>query len=186
MLFRKRSITYWTGTVLIILSVLLLFAIYSPFIYLFLFPHKIASVPHKGTYIMIPKIGAFAPIISNVNPWNEGEYREKLKLGVAAARGFAAPGQQGTIFLFAHSSDYPWNITRYNTAFFRLGELSKGDVITLYVNGKPASYKVYAIKVVWPQEVQYVKNSMRRELILQTCTPIGTDFQRLLLFAKPA
>lgn len=40
-------------------------------------------------------------------------------------------------------------------------------------------------KTVWPNEVKYLKEDQGDILILQTCTPIGTALQRLLVFAKP-
>lgn len=123
--------------------------------------------------------------MEGVNPFNEEEYRKALEKGVAQAKGTALPGEKGTIFLFAHSSDFPWRITRYNVAFFRLPELQKGDKINIFRNGKEYKYKVTDKKTVWPSEVNYLLDTKKTQLILQTCFPIGTSLQRLLVFAKP-
>lgn len=168
-----------------ITGVLLLIYIYYPIAQIYLFPNKsLQPISKKGMSISIPKIYAQGPIIPNVNPWKESEYLPKLRLGVALAKGYAAPGDGGVSFLFAHSSDLPWNITRYNTAFFRIGELLNGDKIFILRDGKRYVYRVYDKKVVWPNQVEYLKRSVPNGIILQTCTPIGTNFQRLLVYAK--
>jgi len=43
---------------------------------------------------------------------------------------------KGTIFLFAHSTDAPWNIIRYNAVFYLLRELDAGDGIIVFFLGK--------------------------------------------------
>ena len=149
-------------------------------------PPKLLQPPKTGEFITIPKIQAQAPIVENANPWDEVEYRQKLLKGVAQAKGTAAVGSsKGTIYLFSHSSDVPWRITRYNTAFYKLGQVKVGDLIILMKNGKEYKYKIYDKKVVWPTELKYLKDVSKTQLILQTCTPVGTDFQRLLVFATP-
>lgn len=169
----------------------LLLFIYYPFIGLFLFPQKLQSYSHvKGLYIQIPKINAEAPLVENVDPWNETEYLNKLRGGVAIAKGTGLPGDNRTSYLFAHSSDVPWDITRYNTAFFRLGELKRGDIIKIFRDGKELDFVVYDEKTIWPNNVEFLNDAIKDQskshptIILQTCTPIGTDWQRLLLFAK--
>lgn len=173
------------GNFLIILSLGIIFYIYFPVLSLYFFPQRIeVQAAKKGLFIEIPKINAAAPIISNVDPWNEEEYRAKLKTGVAHAKGTAIPGEKGTSFLFAHSSDAPWNSTRYNIAFYRLSELEINDEVVVLKNGEKLKYRVVEKKEVWPTEVKYLKESSDYNLILQTCTPIGTSLKRLLIFAN--
>ena len=183
---KPKKIKYHLGNAFIALSLAILFFIYFPFINAYLNPPKISpNINVKGYFIQIPKISAQAPIILNVNPWDPKEYRQKLKKGVAHAKNTALPGEKGTSFLFAHSSGPPWEISRYNTVFFRLGELKKGDEIIIVKDGKKLKYRVREKKEVWPTEVSYLKDLTRNQLILQTCTPIGTDLKRLLIFADP-
>lgn len=166
-------------------SLLLLIFIYYPLINLYLFPNKLTSnTVDKSFYIEIPKINVKTSVIKNVDPFNEKEYRASLEKGIAQAKGTVLPGEKGTTFLFAHSSDLPWRITRYNVAFFRLPELQKRDPITIFRNGKEYRYKVIEKKTVWPSEVNYLLDTKKTQLILQTCVPIGTAFQRLLVFAE--
>jgi sortase (surface protein transpeptidase) len=53
--------------------------------------------------IVIPKLGANAKVIANVNPGDYNDYINALKLGVAHSRGTVYPGQIGNTYLFAHS-----------------------------------------------------------------------------------
>jgi len=178
---------YHLGTVLIMFSLAGFVFIFYPLISAY-FPQKLVTTQASAQgdiIITIPKINAQAQVISNVDPWDERIYDEALKKGVAQAKGTALPGEKGTTFLFAHSSGLPWEMTRMNTIFLRLGELQTGDSIIIQNNGKKLEYKVRETKVVDPSQVHYLLDTKRTQLILQTCTPIGTSLQRLLIFADP-
>lgn len=182
-----NRVFYHLGNLLIILSLLGFSYILFPIARIYLFPPSIQPVStQKGIFLTIPKIHAQAPIIENVNPWNEYEYLGALRKGIAHAKGTALPGEKGTVFLFAHSSGAPWDIAWYNTIFLRLGELEKGDSIEISDNGKKYLFNVSEKKEVWPNEVNYLLESKKNQLILQTCTPIGTSLKRLLIFANPS
>jgi sortase A len=134
--------------------------------------------------VVIPKIGANARVIAGVDTSNEREYSEVLKKGVAQALGTAFPGEGGHIFLFAHSTDYWWNINTYNAVFYLLGKLEKGDDINIFYKGERFVYQVIDTRIVDPSEVEYITRKTNTEfLTLQTCWPLGTTFKRLLVFA---
>lgn len=136
--------------------------------------------------IIIPKIGANAPILPNVDAGIPGEYLPALQKGVAHAAGTVFPGVSGNIFLFAHSTDAFWNIGRYNAIFFLLKELDKGDEIDVFFQGKRHIYRVVNTMVVDPSQTQYLTDRTPYEqLTLQTCWPPGTTLQRLLVVARP-
>jgi LPXTG-site transpeptidase (sortase) family protein len=181
----KNTFLSYLGTILIGLSLLGLGVTFYPVVAMYLYPSALTPVVKKGTFITIPKIHAQAPVILNVDPWNEAAYKEALHHGVAHAKGTQLPGQKGTTYLFAHSSGMPWEITGYNTVFLRLPELDKDDQIILTVDGKQHKYAVAEKKEIQPTDVSYLVNSTRNMLILQTCTPIGTSLRRLLIFASP-
>ena len=173
------------GNFLILGSILLFFLLFYPLISIYLFPPKIQNIKDlPNNYISVPKIHAQAPVTFNVNAFNENEYQEVLKRGVAHAKNTALPGQKGSVFIFAHSSGNPIEISNYNTIFLKLGELKKNDEIQIKKDGKIFIYRVTEKKVVWPSEVEYLKQD-RDQLILQTCWPIGTSLKRLLIFASP-
>lgn len=151
---------------------------------MYLFPAPAPTPASKGIQVWIPKIRATGVVVPNVDPWKKTEYELALKHGIAAAKGFALPGEHGPIYLFAHSSGLPWELTRYNTVFLRLGELEMDDRITIWRDGRKYDYKVIAKKEVSPTEVEEVTNVKGDILIIQTCTPIGTDWKRLLIFSE--
>ena len=181
---KRNNVLKLTGNALIALSFLGLVFIYYPIIRGYLFPPTIVIADNQPA-IRIEKINAAAPLVFNVDPWNKEEYIEALSNGVAHAKGTFMPGEKGTVFLFAHSSDAPWRLTRYNTVFLRLGELEPGDEIRLTTEQGEFLYIVREKKVVWPSETEYLTNVERDQLILQTCSPVGTDLKRLLVFADP-
>lgn len=183
---QKRSITYYLGNIILLSAFIVFFYLFWPIIRIYLFPPTIQQhLPQVGTYVTIPKIHAQAKVIIGVDPYNQAAYDAALKKGVAQAKGTALPGQKGTVYLFAHSSGPIWEENYFNTIFMRLGELKKGDVIIIRRNGKNYVYHVRDEKVVSPSAVSYLKNNKRTQLILQTCTPVGTSWYRLLVFADP-
>jgi len=142
-------------------------------------------VPEDPNFsIVIPKIGANAKIIADVDASNENIYLDVLNKGVAQASGTAYPGEGGHVFLFAHSTDYFWNVGAYNAIFYLLYKLEKGDEVNIYYLGQRYLYKVIGKEVVDPSQVQYLTRKTNREfLTLQTCWPPGTTLKRLLVFA---
>ncbi len=137
--------------------------------------------------ILIPKIGANAKIIPNVDPTDENIFLPALQLGVAHAMGTFFPGQKGNIYLFAHSTDNFWNVGRYNAIFYLLKDLKKGDEVVVFSQNIRHNYKVKNSIIVGPEEVSYLTNANTGEelLVLQTCWPPGTTWQRLIVFAEP-
>lgn len=184
---KAKSATYYLGNILIILSLIGIAYIFYPVISVYISPPPVTALdPYTRQFILsIPKIHATGEIIKNVDPSNKNEYMAALKKGIAHAKGTSLPGEKGTIYLFAHSSALPWELTRYNTIFLRLNELKKGDEITIFYEGQNYVYSVTGKKEVWPSDTKYLQNLKRNQLILQTCTPVGTDLKRLLVFAVP-
>lgn len=137
--------------------------------------------------ILIPKIGANSQVFANVDPSNPDNYLPVLKKGVAHARGTALPGEGGSIYLFAHSTDNFWDVGIYNAVFYLLKNLSHGDQVTLFYLGKRYDYTVSDTKIVDPNDVSFITDSRttQSQLVLQTCWPPGTTWKRLLVIAKP-
>lgn len=136
--------------------------------------------------LLIPKIGVNSPVLPNVSPTDDSQYKRALKAGVAHASGTFLPGENGRVFLFAHSTDYIWNVPRFNAIFYLLREVNEGDEIDIFYQGKRHIYQVADKKIVDPSEVLYLKPKWgQEEIILQTCHPPGTTWQRLLVIARP-
>lgn len=149
-------------------------------------PIPLWEVPDKNYSVYIPKIQAISRVIGNVDASDEKAYLQALKIGVAEASGLAHPGQKGTTYLFAHSTDGPWNFARYNAIFYLLDKVEKGDIVEIVYKGKLYKYSVSSKSVLGAQDTQYlVPQDKEEQLILQTCWPPGTAWKRLVVVAKP-
>ena len=147
-------------------------------------PIEILTPVDPNFGIIIPKIGANAKILPNIDASNEKIYLSALNKGVAHTMGTAFPGEGGHIFLFAHSTDYFWNVGTYNAIFYLLYKLEKNDEVDLFYLGQRYVYRVIGQEIVDPTQVQYLTRKTNREfLTLQTCWPPGTTLKRLLIFA---
>lgn len=135
--------------------------------------------------IVIPKLQIDAPIVTDVSPSDEKEYRQKLMQGIAHAKGSYLPGGRGPSVLFAHSTDTVDRIQEYNAQFFALRELDLGDKIIVFVNNNPIFYSITDKKIISPDNIDILRDNNPR-LILFTCDPPGTDWQRLVIFADLA
>ena len=136
---------------------------------------------------MIPRIQINEQIFSEIDPTNPSEYLPALTQGVAHARGSVFPGKEGNIFIFAHSSDTPLNITRYNAVFYLIGKLNPNDEIIIYYQKRQYTYQVTDKKILSPKELDEFLGTLEgRTLTLQTCYPPGTTLKRLIVIAKEA
>lgn len=144
-------------------------------------------VPQDPNFsIVIPKIAANSRVLANIDAANETEYLASLQQGVAHARGTAFPGEGGHIFMFAHSTDYIWNVGTYNAVFYLLYKVEVGDEVNIFYEGKRYVYRVTGKQIVDPSQVEYLTRKTDKELLtLQTCWPPGTTLQRMLVFAEP-
>lgn len=136
--------------------------------------------------IVIPKIGVNAKVIANVNAEKVSEFTKALKLGVAHAAGTSLPDQEGTTFIFGHSTDYPWNTARFNAIFYQIKDLEIGDEVNIFYNGQRYFYKVTERRIVGAKDTGFLTDPAEgKRLVLQTCWPPGTTKERLLVFARP-
>lgn len=136
--------------------------------------------------VVIPKIEAQATIQANVDPGNEKEYAVALERGVAHSKGTYFPGQGKLVYLFAHSTNSPFNAVRLNAVFYLLRKLEPNDEIIVYFADAKYVYRVREIVVTQADDVSWLTGDYGAEtLILQTCTPPGTTWKRLLVIAEP-
>lgn len=134
--------------------------------------------------VIIPKVGVNAPVIARVNPANPGEYNKALEKGVAHASTSYFPDENGTVYLFSHSTNYDWFVKDLNAVFYLLKNLDTGDLIVVYYKNVRYTYKLREKQVVKPTAVSYLAPQLgSRNLILQTCWPPGSISERLLIFA---
>ena len=184
-------ILIFIGTTLIVLSLVLFTYIFAPVAreeinYAINKPKSSEIKPtDKDFGIVIPKIGANAKIISQVDPYDSKAYQVALTKGVAQAKGTATPDQAGNMFLFSHSSVNLLEASRFNSIFFLLSKLNIGDEIDIYYKNSKYKYKVSEVKTAEASDISYLDpNSDTQTLTLMTCWPPGTTFKRLLVIAK--
>jgi LPXTG-site transpeptidase (sortase) family protein len=136
--------------------------------------------------LIIPKIAVHTQVKTNVNADNKEKYNQILKSQAAHARGSALPGENGFIYIFGHSTNSVLNIDYYNPIFYLIKKLEKDDEMILAYKGDIYFYKVKEIKIIEANDLKILKDYENQNiLILQTCWPSGTIWQRLLVVANP-
>jgi LPXTG-site transpeptidase (sortase) family protein len=115
----------------------------------------------------------------------ESQIQGALQHGVVHYPGTAYPGDKGNVVITGHSSYFPWDPGRFKDVFALLHQVSVGDEIVVYQDQKKYKYVVYEKKVVRPSQVEVLTQDGADRLTLITCTPVGTDLNRLIVLAKP-
>lgn len=134
--------------------------------------------------LIVPKVGINAAVIPAVNPTKPGEYMEALEKGVAHSSLSYFPDEDGTVYLFSHSTNYDWFVNDLNAVFYLLKNLETGDPIVVIYNSRRYTYRLTDKQVVPSTSVSYLVPQVgRKRLILQTCWPPGSTEERLLIFA---
>ena len=206
---KNNKIILWLGFLLIFSSLILFLAIFFPIIksewnYLVLPKDESVKIVLNGNSddienevknntiipkdkefgIIIPKIGVNTKVFANVNSQNESEYGKKLKYGVAHAKGSGFPQDDRTVFIFAHSSSDFYRNNNFNTVFYLLRKLEVDDIFYLVYKKKLYSYKMVEKRIVTENEVSYLQDNKKYDVILMTCWPPGTSYKRLLVMGK--
>ena len=142
--------------------------------------------------IIIPRIGENIPLVNvtidrgaNFETMHE-VFMEELKKWVVRYPWTAEPGQEGNVFIFWHSSNYPWVKSQYNSVFALLDKLEIGDEIIIYYFQKKYVYTVKEQAIVKPGDVKTLesRDHSKKELSLMTCWPVGTTLERIIVFAE--
>jgi LPXTG-site transpeptidase (sortase) family protein len=181
----------------ILITILLITASLALFVYIFTpvvkvevnyainKPKTTEIVPIDRNFgIVIPKIGANAKIVAQVDPYSSHIYQVALTKGVAQTKGTTYPDQIGNIFIFSHSSVNLLDASRFNSVFFLLSKIKTGDEIDIYYKNIKYIYKVKETKIVQAKDVSYLNPiSKVKTLTLMTCWPAGTNLKRLLVTA---
>ncbi|MEK7165516.1 MAG: sortase [Patescibacteria group bacterium] len=134
--------------------------------------------------LIVPKVGINTSVVPGVNPVNRTGYLDALKKGVAHSSTSFLPDQNGTVYLFSHSTNYEWFIDDLNAVFYYLKNIEAGELIVVMYRGNRYTYKIREKKIISPREINYlIPQPGVRTLILQTCWPPGTVSKRMLIFA---
>ncbi len=150
------------------------------------------EVAPRENRIIIPRLGKNIPLLDVDHDEKasfselQDVFMEELKNGVVRYPGTALPGQKGNLFIFGHSSNYPWIKSDYNDVFALLDTLQNGDEIIVYYNQKKYTYTITDRVVVKPGDVEVLnsRDPSKKEISLMTCWPIGTTLERMIVFGE--
>ncbi len=156
-------------------------------------PYLNLEVAPPDDRVIIPRINRNVPIVkvSTENlikrDWGalEKDIQQALQDGVVHYPGTAEPGDNGNVVITGHSSYFSWDPGRFKDVFALLHEVVIGDTVIVYHNQKKYYYQVYKTEVVTPDQVDVLAQAGENRLTLITCTPVGTNLKRLIVFARP-
>lgn len=147
-----------------------------------------ATTITKDDRLVIPRIGVDVPIIFDAVASSQASLNAAMDKGVAwfnVQQAHSKPGEKGNFVVSGHSSNDWAETGAYKFVFGPLEQMKVGD--TFYVNYQQKRY-IYAItstKVVAPTDVgSLATDNTKPMMTLITCTPLGTDWNRLLVFAE--
>jgi len=142
--------------------------------------------PSDTPEVIIPKINAQLPIVYGGQSLDEKDVQKALEEGVFHYPTTALPGQNGNAAFFGHSSNNIFNKGRFKFAFVLLKELEPGDIFYLTYQGKVYTYKVYAKKIVNPNDTWVLgpAEGKTATATLITCDPPGTTLHRLVVWGE--
>lgn len=148
---------------------------------------NIEITPYENR-VVIPKIGKNIPLIEIQNrniDWEEelnNIFMKELEKGIIRYPGSAKPGEEGSSFIFGHSSNFPWIKWDYNDVFSLLDNVVNNDEIIVYYGQEKYVYKITEKKVITPWDVWVLnRNKKKSEITLMTCWPIWTTLNRLIV-----
>jgi sortase A len=134
--------------------------------------------------IFIERIDIKAPITFRVEN-NEDAVRDNLKNGAIHITGTSLPGENGNVFVTGHSSNYFWISSKFNAVFALLDKEMIGDLILIKFRNINYVYQIEEKLVVRPLETSVMNDYAKYPTItLMTCTPVGTNLNRLIIRAK--
>lgn len=138
----------------------------------------------KEPRIIIPKIGVDAPLVTGLVSVLEPDIQKALQDGVVHYPVSSVPGTPGKSILIGHSSNAPWVPGKYKFVFMRLEELVLGDEFMANYESTQYTYKIVSIKEVLPTDLSVLEPTEKPTMTLITCTPVGTDWRRLIVHAE--
>lgn len=135
--------------------------------------------------LVIPKLYIEEQIVQDVDPTNKAVYMPALREGIAHAAGSNKPGEGGLGYYFAHSSGLDAPMHGGNAVFYLLNKLESGDEVRIYRGGERHTYQVTTKWVTRADDLGFLRESYDAEtIVLQTCWPVGTSRNRLLVKAE--
>lgn len=133
--------------------------------------------------IVIPKLFIQERIIPNIDSTDKVDYLPALREGIAHAAGTGLPGSGQLGYYFAHSSGASSALSRGKAVFYLLGKLDLGDEVQIYQDGQKYTYEVVHKTITEPDDLSFLDQEGDK-IVLQTCWPVGTSKNRLIITAE--
>ncbi len=135
--------------------------------------------------LIIPKLNVDVPVHFNIDL---DDVMSAMNNGVAhysIPGANALPGQIGNVVITGHSAGDIYSNNQYKFIFSGLERLENGDLIYINYESVRYTYSVVKKETVDPSDVDAVTpETDKPQLILVTCTPLGTSKYRLLVTAE--
>lgn len=138
----------------------------------------------KDPKIIIHNIEVEAPVVYGLQTVEEKEFQYALRSGVVHYPNTALPGESGNVVLFGHSSGPLWAPGSYKFVFTNLEKLEADNKIFIEYEGIRYTYTVSDKKVVPPTDMSVLNPTAKNTLTLITCTPVGSNKDRLIITAE--
>lgn len=143
------------------------------------------TIDPSGFYIRIEKINLFKMVVKNVDPRYIDAYRQSWETGVSHGKFTSYPDQIGITYIFGHASYSRTNAADENAWFTYLDEVTTGDEVIIYYQGKKYIYDVTEIREVEPTATGFYTGASAIPMVrLQYCgPPTGSLSSRTLVDA---
>ncbi len=92
--------------------------------------------------LIVPSVGINTNVIAGVNPAVKADYFDALKNGAAHASTSFYPNENGTVYLFSHSTNYEWFIKDLNAVFYYLKNIKEGECVVVMYLGSRYTYQI--------------------------------------------
>ena len=136
-----------------------------------------AGTAEEGKYVLTSCGTIQIPSISCSLPVWEGAGKIEMRYGAGHMPCSVLPGMNGNCVIYGH------RMRAYGSMFNRLGEVKKGDVISLSSEERSYAYIVDQIEVIAPSLLSSYINAEDEvpRVTLITCTPTGVATHRLIV-----
>lgn len=138
-------------------------------------PFKSGIEATDKTYLKINRL----LIEGNINDGTNE--RQSLLHGFWRYPDYKKPSEEGTMVIFGHRRA---ELPPSKQTFYNLDKVKNGDEIEVGYEGKKYFYRVIDIKVIEPNDWDALKNEDFKSIKLITCTPLGSDKNRILVVGK--
>ncbi len=137
--------------------------------------------------LIIPVLNIEAPVAYDV-PSDNASTLKAMENGLAhycIPGACGHPGEIANTVISGHRTNGIYQTGDYKFIFLKLDQLKAGDIIYANYKGTRYTYYVTSMEIVAPTDVhKVVVTSDKPTMTLVTCTPIGSDAQRILVHAE--